>query len=144
MIVWINGTHGVGKSTTSRLVQRLLPNAHILDAEKIGEVLMDIKPGLPRTDDFQHWEPWRPLVVETARRVLRYTGGILVMPMPILVESDWREIGDGLAEHGIPDFSYCSFLPAGPWRPVKCRNLGPLRKWTCGARFHRWLLRRRR
>lgn len=102
MIVWLNGTHGAGKTTTSALVQQLLPDARVLDAEKVGEVLMDIKPGLPATDNFQHWEPWRRLVVETARRVLEFTGGTLVMPMTVLVESYWREISDGLTEHGIP------------------------------------------
>jgi hypothetical protein len=63
---------------------------------------MDITPGLLETDNFQHWPPWRPLVVETARRVLDYTGGTLVMPMTVLVERYWREIGAGLAEHAIP------------------------------------------
>lgn len=63
---------------------------------------MDIKPGLPATDNFQHRPPWRPLVVETARRVLDYTGGTLVMPMTVLVERYWREISSGLAQHDIP------------------------------------------
>jgi hypothetical protein len=102
MIVWLNGTHGAGKTTTSTLVQKLLPDSLVLDPERVGEVLMDIKPGLPATDNFQHWEPWRPLVVETARRVLEFAGGTLVMPMTVLVESYWREISDGLAEYGIP------------------------------------------
>ncbi|MDC2960629.1 AAA family ATPase [Streptomyces gilvifuscus] len=102
MIVWINGTHGVGKTTTSALVQRLLPCSRVFDAEKVGETLMDIRPGLPETDNFQHWPPWRPLVVETARRVLDYAGGTLVMPMTVLVERYWREISAGLAEHAIP------------------------------------------
>ncbi|WP_417219217.1 AAA family ATPase [Arthrobacter sp.] len=102
MIVWLNGTHGVGKTTTSGIVQQMLPDARILDAEKVGEVLMDISPGLPPTGNFQDWQPWRPLVVETARRVLEFTGGVLVMPMTVLVEDYWREISDGLAGHGIP------------------------------------------
>ncbi|MEU8760179.1 AAA family ATPase [Streptomyces sp. NPDC048659] len=102
MIVWLNGTHGVGKTTTSGLVQQLIPDSRVLDAEKVGETLMDIKPGLPTTNNFQHWAPWRPLVVETARRVLDYTGGTLVMPMTVLVEEYWREISAGLAQHGIP------------------------------------------
>jgi hypothetical protein len=63
---------------------------------------MDITPGLPETDHFQHWPPWRSLVVETARRVLDHTGGILVMPMTVLVEQYWREISAGLSQHGIP------------------------------------------
>ena len=102
MIVWLNGTHGAGKTTTSALVQQLIPDSRVFDAEKVGETLMDITPGLPTTDNFQHWPPWRPLVVETARRVLDYTGGTLVMPMTVLVEQYWREISAGLACHSIP------------------------------------------
>jgi hypothetical protein len=102
VIVWLNGTHGVGKTTTSSLVQQLLADSRVFDAEKVGETLMDIRPGLPQTDNFQHWPPWRPLVVETARRILDFTGGTLVMPMTVLVEQYWREISDGLAEHAIP------------------------------------------
>ncbi|MBX7466580.1 AAA family ATPase [Streptomyces sp. MAG02] len=102
MIVWLNGTHGAGKTTTSALVQQLIPRSRVFDAEKVGETLMDITPGLPETDNFQHWPPWRPLVVETARRVLDYTGGTLVMPMTVLVEEYWREISSGLAQHDIP------------------------------------------
>lgn len=102
MIIWLNGTHGAGKTTTSTLVQELVPGSRVFDAEKVGETLMDIRPGLPERDNFQHWPPWRPLVVETARRVLDYTGGTLVVPMTVLVEPYWREISDGLAGHGIP------------------------------------------
>ncbi len=102
MIVWLNGTHGAGKSTTSALVQQLLPDSRVFDAEKVGEMLMDITPGLPATDNFQHWPPWRQLVVETARRVLDYTGGTLVVPMTVLVEPYWREISTGLARHAVP------------------------------------------
>lgn len=101
MIVWLNGTHGSGKTTTSHLLQQMLPGSRVFDAEKVGETLMDISPGLPATDNFQHWPPWRPLVVETARRVLDYTGGTLIMPMTVLIEPYWREISDGLAQHEI-------------------------------------------
>ncbi|MCZ0207309.1 AAA family ATPase [Streptomyces sp. UMAF16] len=102
MIVWLNGTHGAGKTTTSVLLPRLIPGSRVFDAEKVGETLMDITPGLPATDNFQHWPPWRSLVVETARRVLDYTGGTLIVPMTVLVEQYWREISSGLARHAIP------------------------------------------
>jgi len=102
MIVWINGTHGAGKTTTSALVQPLIPDSRIFDAEKVGETLMDITPGLPTTDNFQHWPPWRTLVVETARHVLEFVGGTLVVPMTVLVEQYWHEISSGLARHAIP------------------------------------------
>jgi len=101
VIVWLNGTHGAGKTTTAALVQQLVPDSRVFDAEKVGETLMDITPGLPGTDNFQHWPPWRPLVVETARHVLDYIGGTLVVPMTVLVEQYWREISSGLAQHAI-------------------------------------------
>jgi hypothetical protein len=102
VIVWLNGTHGAGKTTTSALLQQLIPDSRVFDAEKVGETLMDVRPGLPEADNFQNWPPWRPLVVETARRILDYTGGTLVMPMTVLVEQYWREISEGLALHAIP------------------------------------------
>ncbi|MGW5922733.1 ATP-binding protein [Nocardia fluminea] len=102
MIVWLNGTHGAGKTTIGALVQKLIPDSRVFDAEKVGETLMDVTPGLPATNNFQHWPPWRPLVVETARHILEYTGGTLVMPMTVLVEQYWREISTGLARHAIP------------------------------------------
>lgn len=40
----------------------------------------------PETENSQNWPPWRQLVVDTARRILEYTGGSLVMPMTVLVE----------------------------------------------------------
>jgi hypothetical protein len=102
VIVWLNGTHGVGKTTTSVLVQHLVPNSRVFDAENVGQMLMNIRPGLPETDNFQHWPPWRILVVETARHVLGYAGGTLVVPMTVLVEVYWREISAGLSRHAIP------------------------------------------
>ena len=57
MIVWIDGTHGAGKTSTSALVQQLIPNSRVFDAEKVGETLMDVKPGPPATDNSQHWSP---------------------------------------------------------------------------------------
>jgi hypothetical protein len=101
VIVWLNGTHGVGKTTTSPLVQQLIPNSQVFDAEMVGQMLMNIYPGLPDTDNFQHWPPWRPLVVETARRLVEYTGGPLIVPMTVLVEQYWREISDGLDGYGV-------------------------------------------
>jgi len=101
MIIWLNGTHGVGKTTTSRFLQDLVSDARIFDAEKVGETLMDVTPGLPATDNFQHWPPWRPLVVETARQLLDYVGGTVIVPMTVLTEQYWQEINGGLRKHGI-------------------------------------------
>jgi hypothetical protein len=47
VIVWLNGTHGAGKTTTSALVRQLIPDSRVFDAEKVGETLMDIKLPIP-------------------------------------------------------------------------------------------------
>jgi hypothetical protein len=72
------------------LLQQPIPDSRVFDAEKAGETLTDIKPGLPAPDNFQRWPPWPPLTVETARHVPDHTGGTLVMPMTVLVEQYWR------------------------------------------------------
>lgn len=57
--------------------------------------------GVP-DQDFQDYRPWRGLVVETARQVLDYVGGTLVVTQTVLTEQYWREIHTGLAKAGIP------------------------------------------
>lgn len=101
MIVWLNGTFGVGKTTTSELLVKKLPEARLFDTERVGELLGPILADVP-CDDFQEWDPWRGLVVETAARVLDYAGGTLVIPQSVLVEKYWDEIAGGLSERGIP------------------------------------------
>lgn len=101
MIVWLNGTFGVGKTTTSELLAKTLPRARVFDSERVGELLVPILEDVP-CNDFQEWDPWRALVVETAARVLGYVGGTLVVPQSVLVQQYWDEISTGLAERGIP------------------------------------------
>jgi hypothetical protein len=101
MIIWLNGTFGVGKSTTSELLAKALPEARVFDSERVGELLVPILADVP-CEDFQEWDPWRGLVVETAARVLDFVGGTLVVPQSVLVERYWDEISTGLADRGVP------------------------------------------
>jgi len=101
MIVWLNGTFGAGKTTTSAILAESLPDARIFDSEKVGEPLMPILKSVP-VRDFQDWPPWRRLVVHTAAQVLDYVGGTLVVPQTVLVERYWDEINVGLAAAGVP------------------------------------------
>jgi hypothetical protein len=100
MIVWLNGTFGVGKTTTATHTLTGFPDARIFDAEEIGYLLRRIG-GLPALGDFQHWPPWRKLVAETARQVLGYVGGTLIIPQTVLVQSYWTEIREQLTGAGI-------------------------------------------
>ncbi|MBM9510653.1 AAA family ATPase [Actinacidiphila acididurans] len=100
MIIWLNGTFGAGKTTTAKELAARIPDARIFDAEKVGEMLWHVL-GVPERD-FQDFPPWRGLVVETARQLLDYVGGTLVVPQTVLVEQYWQEIRAGLREAGIP------------------------------------------
>ncbi|MFE6888229.1 AAA family ATPase [Streptomyces sp. NPDC057694] len=101
MIVWLNGTFGVGKTTTSKELAELLPDARVFDSETVGYMLRHVLNSIP-VKDFQEWPPWRGLVVETASQVLDFVGGVLVIPQTVLVEQYWGEIHAGLAKAGIP------------------------------------------
>ncbi|MFF8554285.1 AAA family ATPase [Streptomyces sp. NPDC015501] len=100
MIIWLNGTFGAGKTTTSKEVVSLLPGSRLFDAEKVGEMLCHML-GAPERD-FQDFPPWRGLVVETARQVLDHVGGTLVVTQTVLVEAYWRELHEGLTRAGVP------------------------------------------
>ncbi|SNS80726.1 shikimate kinase [Streptosporangium subroseum] len=101
MIIWLNGTFGAGKTTTAGELVKLVPEARIFDPEQVGYMLRHVQ-GLPELGDFQHWPPWRGLVVETASQLLGYLGGVLVIPQTVLVEQYWTEIRIGLEKAGIP------------------------------------------
>ncbi|WP_128431014.1 AAA family ATPase [Streptomyces cyaneus] len=101
MIIWLNGTFGAGKTTTANELVGLVPDATIFDTEQVGYMLGHVEK-LPRVDDFQHWPPWRHLVVESAAQLLGYIGGTLVVPQTVLVEQYWTEIRSGLEKYGIP------------------------------------------
>jgi hypothetical protein len=101
MIIWLNGTFGAGKTTTTKELVKLVPKARVFDPEEVGFMLRHV-PDLPEVGDFQDWRPWRGLVVETASQLLDYVGGVLVVPQTVLVEQYWMEIRSGLEKAGIP------------------------------------------
>ncbi|MCZ4100488.1 ATP-binding protein [Streptomyces sp. So13.3] len=101
MIIWLNGTFGAGKTTTSKELAAMVPNARIFDSEQVGYMLRHVLESVP-VKDFQDWRPWRALVVETATQILGYVGGVLVVPQSVLVEQYWTELSAGFAAAGIP------------------------------------------
>ncbi|MEU2421188.1 AAA family ATPase [Streptomyces sp. NPDC007851] len=102
MIIWLNGTFGVGKTTTSKKLAAALPDARVFDSETVGFMLRPVLGPIIPVRDFQDWRPWRHLVVETAAQLLDYVGGTLVIPQSVLVEEYWDELHSGLHKAGIP------------------------------------------
>ncbi len=57
-----------GKTSTAAELLSLVPSSRVFDPETVGYML---QPNLAdqAVSDFQHWPPWRPLVVATATEV---------------------------------------------------------------------------
>lgn len=73
MIIWLNGTFGCGKTSTAAELHPLVPSSRVFDPETVGYMLQPNLADHP-ISDFQHWPPWRPLVVvvlDAAEEVLR-------------------------------------------------------------------------
>ncbi len=103
MIVWINGTFGVGKTTTAGLVAET-PGWRSFDPEHVGYLLA----GNLRDfdfDDFQDLPPWRALVPAVVDEIFRFSNcSALVAVQTVLSESYWAELRAGLEERELPVF----------------------------------------
>lgn len=99
MIIWLNGTLGVGKTTAATALLGLIGGPRIFDPETVGYMLQSNLADLS-VSDFQHWSAWRPLVVATAHALIDQTGQDLIAPQTVLNEGNMREILDAFARKG--------------------------------------------
>jgi hypothetical protein len=85
MVVLINGSFGVGKTTVARLLREALPGSAVYDPEWAGLALMRLPKwvGLKGagTDDFQDIELWRRLTVGGVRLFGLLGSGKVIVPM---------------------------------------------------------------
>jgi len=85
MVIIINGSFGVGKTTVARLLHKALPGSSIYDPEYAGVALMrtgkllDVGPW--QTDDFQNIALWRRSVSAGVRMFSRLRSGPVLVPM---------------------------------------------------------------
>jgi AAA domain len=103
VIVWLNGTFGCGKTTTAAELRSLIPSSRLFDPEAVGYMLRPNLADHP-VSDFQHWPPWRSLVVATATELARFTGQHLIAPQTILTRAYLEQIFAGLREAGLRVF----------------------------------------
>jgi hypothetical protein len=103
VIVWLNGTFGCGKTTTAAGLRGLIPSSRVFDPETVGYMLRPNLADHPVTD-FQHWPPWRRLVVSTATELARFTGQHLIAPQTVLDRGYLDQIFAGLADAGLTVF----------------------------------------
>jgi chloramphenicol 3-O-phosphotransferase len=100
MIIMINGSFGVGKSTVARLLRDSFPGSMIFDPEWAGSVLMRL-PGRIRlkgsgSDDFQDIELWRRSAVAGARLFRLIARGPVIVPMTFSRRDYFEEVAEGI------------------------------------------------
>jgi hypothetical protein len=111
MIILVNGSFGVGKTTVTELLVNLIPNSLLYDPELVGSCLSHIVRPIEQFEDFQDLPMWRTLTITTAQLLKQTYSRTLVIPMTIWYEPYFHEIVSGL-KHYEPDlFHFCLTAP---------------------------------
>ncbi len=102
MIVLINGSFGVGKTTIARLLRKRFRGSVIYDPEWAGVALMRsakwIRYDGSGTDDFQDIRLWRRLTVAGSKLSRRLFSGPVILPMTFTDRVYFDEILAGLTQ----------------------------------------------
>lgn len=98
MIIWINGSFGVGKTTVAALLKDKIDKSIIYDPEDIGVFLLNKMP--LKEDDFQNYQLWRTLNYEILKDLSTKFENIIV-PMTITNKNYYEEIVGKLEKDGI-------------------------------------------
>lgn len=97
-VLWVNGTFGVGKTTTGRLLAKRA-TLRFADPECLGFLLREHISDY-EVSDFQQWPSWRRLVPLVLDELAGFTGQDLVAVQTVLVEDYWYELRTGLSKLG--------------------------------------------
>jgi tRNA uridine 5-carbamoylmethylation protein Kti12 len=133
MIVFVNGSFGVGKTTIANQLAQTIPNSLLFDPEEIGFMLRKVLEPIDQRDDFQHYPMWRTLTVETAKELLSNYNRTLVIPMTIWRIDYFREVTDGLSKIDSQFYHFCLTAPADIIRQrIRARGDQPEGDWIFG------------
>jgi len=104
VVIFINGSFGVGKTTVARILRERLPGSVVFDPEPVGLALGFLSRWIPfegrHTDDFQDLALWRRACVWGVRLSRRFRTTVIV-PMTFSNVSYLREVVAGV-EPGEP------------------------------------------
>ena len=91
VIIWLNGTFGVGKTSTAQRLAAMVPGSRVFDPEAVGQMLRGVLADRP-VGDFQDWAAWRPLVAASLTEIARMTGQHVVVPQAVLKREYFDQI----------------------------------------------------
>jgi thymidylate kinase len=113
VIIFINGSFGIGKTTVARLLAAHLPNSAVFDPEPVGLLLSRLALLLPlaeRTDDFQDLVSWRRTSIRAISLALRFRKTVIV-PMAFSNVSYLGEFLSHFRDRAIPTHHFCLTAP---------------------------------
>lgn len=100
MIILLNGSFGVGKTTVAKILHNYLPLSTIYNPEWVGSVLMRapkwIKLKRTGANDFQHIELWRKSTIAGIRLYHWFTPGTVIVPMTFTHRNYFDEVVTGI------------------------------------------------
>jgi broad-specificity NMP kinase len=137
MIVVINGSFGVGKTTVAKLLREAFQGSAVYDPEWAGLALMRLPKWVrlkgAGTNDFQDIELWRRLTVAGVRLFSRFANGKLIVPMTFSRHAYLDEVVAGIRRHDPETRIFClkASLPTVKKRLVGrgTRLEGPGSEW---------------
>lgn len=107
MILFINGSFAVGKTTVAEMLVKRISNSLLFDAEEVGFFLRNIVHPIESFDDFQDLPMWRTLTISTARLLQETYGRTLIMPMTIWHRPYFEEVMGGLRQFEPHLYHFC-------------------------------------
>lgn len=111
LLVWLNGTFAVGKTSTAASLSSLWPGSIVLDPEEIGVGLRAWTPEDAWVRDFQDLQLWRDLVVTTCQGVLAEWGRPVIVPMTVLDPAYFEDTVGRLRAAGVDVRHFCLVAP---------------------------------
>lgn len=103
MILWINGSFGVGKTETANELNKKIGNSFVYDPEMAGEFIWGNSPvGISRKGDFQDIPMWRDFNYQMLSYINNNYTGTIIVPMTIVRKEYYNQIIGRLINDGIP------------------------------------------
>jgi hypothetical protein len=100
MVVLINGSFGVGKTTVARMLRRALRGSVLYDPEWAGIAMMRLSRWAtfwrPAAEDFQDFPLWRKSAVAGVRLFRALCGGPVIVPMTFTRREYFDEVVRGI------------------------------------------------
>jgi broad-specificity NMP kinase len=107
MIIWINGSFGVGKTTTSNELHKKLKDSYIYDPEMAGQFIWENSPDcISRKCDFQDIPMWRDFNYQMLKYMHENYAGTIIVPMTMVNKEYYSQIIDRLINEGVPIHHY--------------------------------------